>query len=126
MARTLAYLLTTLILFQTFSRELVVLDYQLHKERITELFCVNKDKPKLQCNGKCHLAKKLRKANSSDSKTPAGGFAKVKYDAVMPVRAVLTAPTALRVAPARFGRAISAPYCFTPVHSIFHPPSFQA
>lgn len=102
------------------------MDYQLHKERITELFCVNRDKPRLQCNGKCHLAKKLRKAESSESKAPAGGFAKVKYDAVLPVRAILSAPVTIPAVPTWFGRTASAPYCFTPAHSIFHPPSFQA
>ncbi|WP_353779745.1 hypothetical protein [Winogradskyella sp. 3972H.M.0a.05] len=31
--------------------------------------CINKDKPELQCNGKCHLAKQLeeQKESSSDS-----------------------------------------------------------
>ncbi|TGE29492.1 hypothetical protein [Hymenobacter metallicola] len=123
MARTLAYLLTTLILLQTFSRELVVVDYQVHKERITQLFCVNKDRPQLHCNGKCHLAKKLRKAAAADSKAPAGSWAKVKYDAVLPVRALLVQPVAVRVSAVRFGRATIAPYSFTPAHSIFHPPS---
>ncbi|PJJ59328.1 hypothetical protein [Hymenobacter chitinivorans] len=126
MARTLAYLLTTLILLQTFSRELVVVDYQLHKERITELFCVNKDKPKLHCNGKCHLAKKLRQATSSESKAPAGGFAKVKYDAVLPLRALVVGPAIWPAAPTRFGRLAAVSYCFSPAHSIFHPPSSQA
>ena len=29
-------------------------------DTIIEKYCVNKDKPILQCNGKCHLAKKIR------------------------------------------------------------------
>jgi hypothetical protein len=31
----------------------------LNQEKITEQFCVNKEKPELKCNGKCHLAKQL-------------------------------------------------------------------
>ena len=31
----------------------------MQQDRIEELFCVNKDKPKLQCHGKCHLAKQI-------------------------------------------------------------------
>ena len=126
MARILAGLFTTLILLQTFSRELVVVDYELHKERVTELFCVNKDKPRLQCNGKCHLAQKLRKASSAESQTPAGSFAKTKYDAVLPPPAPLAAPIVLRPAAAGFGRLVPAPYSFSPAHSIFHPPSWLA
>jgi hypothetical protein len=30
-----------------------------NKERITELFCVNKDKPITMCYGKCYLKKQL-------------------------------------------------------------------
>ena len=43
--------------------------YELNIEYITEKFCENKDKPQLQCNGKCHLAKELNvvSANLSDT-----------------------------------------------------------
>lgn len=34
--------------------------YLLNQEEITELFCINKAEPELQCNGKCHLKKQLR------------------------------------------------------------------
>lgn len=33
--------------------------YETHLSEIIEKYCVNKDKPELQCNGKCHLAKEL-------------------------------------------------------------------
>ena len=33
--------------------------YQLNIDYIIETYCVNKDKPVLQCNGKCHLSKQL-------------------------------------------------------------------
>ena len=33
--------------------------YKLNQEEITLEFCINKDKPEMQCDGKCHLAKKL-------------------------------------------------------------------
>ena len=34
--------------------------YELNIDYIVETYCVNKDKPELQCNGKCHLAKQLQ------------------------------------------------------------------
>lgn len=37
----------------------LITNYQLNIDQITEQFCVNKDKPKMHCNGKCHLMKKL-------------------------------------------------------------------
>ncbi|WP_405563641.1 hypothetical protein [Polaribacter sp. Asnod6-C07] len=33
--------------------------YQLNIDYIIETYCVNKNKPELQCNGKCHLAKQI-------------------------------------------------------------------
>lgn len=45
-------------------------DYLLHRSTIIELFCENRDKPDLHCDGKCYLAQKLWKkyqdAQSSD------------------------------------------------------------
>ncbi|GAB3312111.1 hypothetical protein ACFQT0_12330 [Hymenobacter humi] len=68
------------MLLQTLGREVLVLDYQLNKARITELYCVNKARPQLKCNGKCHLAKQLRAVDASEKKAPAGSLAKVKYE----------------------------------------------
>ncbi|WP_345117553.1 hypothetical protein [Hymenobacter algoricola] len=126
MARFLACFLTTLMLLQTFSQELVVLDYQVHKARITQLFCVNKARPQLQCNGKCHLAKELRKAADTDSKTPGASLAKMKYEALRPLRPVFAALAALPAAPGRFAGFRARPYAFTPAHGIFHPPLLRA
>lgn len=36
--------------------------YLLNQDFITETFCVNKDKPELSCNGKCHLKDMLAMA----------------------------------------------------------------
>lgn len=125
MARFLAFFLVGLLLLQTFSRELLVLDYQVHKERITELFCVNKDKPTLHCNGKCHLAKQLRKSSDSESKAPADGFMKVKYDVVVPVAFRLQAPVGVQPSALRFAQQVPPRYAFAAVQRIFHPPIFQ-
>ena len=43
-----------------------VLYYQLNIDYIIETYCVNKEKPELQCNGKCHLAKQLSATKTTD------------------------------------------------------------
>ncbi len=53
-----------LILFAIFALRPVinvgnVLYYELNIDYIVETYCINKDKPKLQCNGKCYLSKQL-------------------------------------------------------------------
>jgi len=38
----------------------IVVDYELRKAEITELFCINKERPEMACQGKCHLNRQLR------------------------------------------------------------------
>lgn len=45
---------------------LPVLDYIVNYEYISKVLCVNKDKPKMHCNGKCHLMRELAKAEESE------------------------------------------------------------
>ncbi len=42
----------------------------INQEEIIALFCENKDKPAMQCNGQCHLAKTLQEQqpNAADEK----------------------------------------------------------
>ncbi|GAA4888905.1 hypothetical protein GCM10023311_11090 [Flaviramulus aquimarinus] len=41
-------------------------EYVLNQDYIAEFLCVNKDKPKLQCNGKCYLVKELKKQQENE------------------------------------------------------------
>ncbi len=41
------------------------IEYELNKKYIAEVLCENKDKPEMHCNGKCHLKKQIKKANSA-------------------------------------------------------------
>lgn len=41
--------------------------YLVDNSSFTELFCVNKDKPEMECNGKCELAK-LNEDSTADQK----------------------------------------------------------
>ena len=50
---------------------LPVIDYLINKDYIAKNLCVNKDKPKSCCKGKCHMVKQLQKTNpnsGNDSK----------------------------------------------------------
>jgi hypothetical protein len=46
------------------------IDYAINKEYIAKNLCENRNKPKLNCNGKCHLMKQLKKASAE---TPTDG-----------------------------------------------------
>ncbi|CAH8283212.1 hypothetical protein EV196_102183 [Mariniflexile fucanivorans] len=58
-----------LILFNSTRVSFTYAYYELDKMGFIENLCENKDKPELQCNGKCHL-KKVAESQSKEQKTP--------------------------------------------------------
>ena len=50
----------------------IFIEFKINQDFIAEVLCINKDKPMLNCNGKCFLAQKLKKAEEQEKKqTPA-------------------------------------------------------
>lgn len=47
-----------------------VVDYVVNYEYIVNVLCENKDKPEMECNGKCHLSQELAKEAGADEKNP--------------------------------------------------------
>lgn len=72
---TVKKILFLLALIMLLKPVLPVIDYVVNYEYITKVLCVNKAKPKLQCNGKCHLMKEL--AKTSESQTPISSNKKI-------------------------------------------------
>ena len=54
------------MLMPLFGSMVIIANYVINKELITKTFCVNRKKPKLRCNGKCHLMKELRKETQKE------------------------------------------------------------
>jgi hypothetical protein len=68
MIRSITSILLIFTLVAPFTLKLgLIVHYELNIQNITKTFCVNKDKPKMHCNGKCHLAKKLKEINQDDT-----------------------------------------------------------
>jgi len=63
-------LVALLFVFTLNFKSILTFHYFVNQAEITELFCVNKEKPKLECNGKCHLAKELVKVDTEKSENP--------------------------------------------------------
>ena len=53
------YFLLPLFLVGTFHYSIVTFNFQVNQAYITEMFCVNKDKPELACGGQCHFMKQM-------------------------------------------------------------------
>ena len=54
-----------------FSASLILVNYEFNTDYIIENFCENTDKPEMQCNGKCHLAKQIEADTEQKSESPA-------------------------------------------------------
>lgn len=66
-------LLITLAI-KLFMAPLIFADYELRKDFITRNYCINKNRPEMNCDGKCYLAKQLEKAEQEDQKQATSNF----------------------------------------------------
>jgi hypothetical protein len=87
---------------------------------ITEKYCVNKSKPELRCQGKCHLKKQLNKAKEKESKgqNPSGETEWTVFILPVPSQTSLTAA----MAEVRDYMLLAQRYSFRFPHSVFRPP----
>ncbi len=61
MRRIASYFFLIVLTLHTFSQLLVVGKFLYNQDYIAANLCENKDQPELECNGKCHLKKELKK-----------------------------------------------------------------
>ncbi len=66
MKRFLASFFTTLYLLAMIKPALPVIEFYLNQDFIAEFLCINRDKPELQCNGKCHLSKMIESETDNE------------------------------------------------------------
>ena len=125
MKRLLAYFLTVLLLLQSFGRELLVLNFAVNQNAIAQQYCVNKARPSLRCNGKCFLAKQLRRAENGPAKSPTNDLAKVKFEVVAPTGSLGLRPPVWvgRASNLRFAPLAAQFYRAAALRGVFHPPA---
>jgi len=58
------------ILLQTFSQVVIVAQYYANKDYIAKNLCENRGKPKMHCDGKCCLKKRLAKEGKDQVPSP--------------------------------------------------------
>lgn len=66
MSRAISLFLIFTLGFQCLSKLSLIAYYNINIEYIIQELCENKDKPQLNCNGKCYLKKKLNEANKNE------------------------------------------------------------
>jgi hypothetical protein len=62
--KSLLLLIVLSFVLQGTMKTALVIRWKIWQTEITELYCVNKSKPEMQCNGQCHLAKQMRRIES--------------------------------------------------------------
>jgi len=55
------FIFTSVILGQSLQGFFTLVNWKINQTEITEKYCENKNTPMLNCNGKCYLAKQLKK-----------------------------------------------------------------
>ena len=103
---------------------LPILDYVVNYDYIVKELCENKDKPAMNCNGKCHLMKELSKASDDDKQTPLE-----KKQNAKPIAELFFATTQgfifginKRIVNPKIETKYSDDYSFLSTSLIFHPP----
>jgi len=104
-----------------------VIVYYIDYDYIVAELCENKAKPILKCNGKCHLAKELKKVNDGlDTEKTVPPLNMKEY----PVAPFLTQTILLQKRPLKIYNKViySQENCFIDAYttSIFQPPKFIA
>ncbi|MCC3160667.1 hypothetical protein LJ737_25740 [Hymenobacter sp. 15J16-1T3B] len=80
----------------------IVASWWLQRDYVARVLCINRDKPQLHCNGKCHLRKELKAADAREAKQQPGNHKQAFQDIVL----ACPAPAALLpAAPAWFAEA---------------------
>lgn len=106
------------LLLQTFSKGLVLAEFMLNKEYIATVLCINRDKPKLHCDGQCVLMKRMAKETKQEQQ---GNAVKDKYEVV-----ISEVVPQFSITPALSAEVLYSVYApalpADPLHAVFHPP----
>jgi len=67
--RVFSVFMAFLFLLIVTQRAVIIVHFKLNQETIEQKFCINKDRPELQCKGLCYLKKELQKTENNDLET---------------------------------------------------------
>lgn len=70
LVQTFSIVVILLFLFTINFKSFITISYFVNQAEIIEIFCINKEKPELKCNGKCHLELQLTEVESITENYP--------------------------------------------------------
>ena len=120
MIKLFAIFLSVSIFFLSASKTFILLNYSLNKEYITKNLCENRSKPKMNCNGKCHLKKELQKDDKRDN-SPSGGMKEKMEVQLFNSNCSVSSPV-LPFVKTNYSISANQNYSRLDHSSVFHPP----
>lgn len=102
-----------------------VVEYIVFYDYIKNELCVNKDKPEMKCNGKCHLMKEMSKA----SDTPENGQDKKHFSVELhevflnDLQETFVAFSPKQIMTEKINSFYNNLYTYREIMSVFHPPA---
>lgn len=117
--KPLSILLLFSLLSANCSNLFVFLGFEVNQNYIAKELCINRDKPEMNCNGKCYLMKKLKQAEEKEQKQERQAQKVQIQDALVTQKLAFVSPVK-QLKSARIAEITFA----LPRHSaaIFHPP----
>ena len=80
LTRLLCFLLLGAIVYSQSSKLVIYLNFKINQEYISKELCENREVPKMNCNGKCYLAKQLQQQEEKEKEEKAPVEQRVKID----------------------------------------------
>ena len=110
--------------FQSLMKLGITTWYELNKDYVADVLCINKDKPELNCKGKCYLNKQLKKADNTESNKQRPPASKKIEITEFLVNNLWAFPTQYSNAPQNIHAGYyTAPISYLYMQKVFHPPS---
>jgi hypothetical protein len=114
-----AIVLICSIITANFTQLFIYSAFELNKEYIASVLCVNRDKPKLNCKGKCYLNKKIKQAEEKEKNQDQQSQKYHFQQAIISRQLMIYYPADLSMKPLTFERHFILQQ-YPP--SVFHPP----
>ncbi len=70
MKKISAVVLITILMAGIFKDGFIYLSFKINQSQIIKILCVNKGKPEMKCNGKCHLKTQLEENEKEKKESP--------------------------------------------------------
>ncbi len=118
--RGAAFILLLTLLFQIGVKTGVLIWFKANQTYISETMCINRDKPMLNCDGKCVLAQKIKQAENRRENQPVP-LSEIDNEVLPCVLLTDKSQRKVTITSIEYERLKSL-YDYHPIHRFFHPP----